>query len=204
MKTANLFLKISVAFTGLWLFRTWWLLLSPQLQTQTSQWTRCWRCLSDRRRPHPLPFYLWWRIVIVILYCAGVHFFTCCVYHLNDITLYQWLTLAVAVGWGLWQAQHSLKLLLEAVSSLQQRLQPVDELCTDDVLNTETLSWAIKHGSQSQVLTISHSLKLNDLKWVKSASWRRGKMKKCFFKPYFTPNISFGCFLWIPCDLFFK
>lgn len=53
----------------------WWLLLSPRQQTQMSLWRRCWRCLSDRCCPAPLepeclPFYLWWRIIVM-----------CCIKH---------------------------------------------------------------------------------------------------------------------------
>lgn len=47
--------------------------------------------------------------------------------------------MATTLRRGIRHAQHSLKLLLEAVCSPQQRLQPMDELCTDDVLNTGTL-----------------------------------------------------------------
>lgn len=43
-------------------------------------------------------------------------------------------TWAAAVGGRLRHAQDALELLLQAVGPLQQRLQPVDELCTDDVL----------------------------------------------------------------------
>lgn len=43
-------------------------------------------------------------------------------------------TWAAAVGGRLRHAQDALKLLLQAVGPLQQRLQPVDELCTDGVL----------------------------------------------------------------------
>lgn len=46
-------------------------------------------------------------------------------------------TWAAAVGGRLRHAQDTLKLLLEAVGPLQQRLQPVDELCTDDVLRVQ-------------------------------------------------------------------
>lgn len=55
------------------------------------------------------------------------------------------LTLAVAVGRRLRHTQHSLKLLLEAIRPLQQRLEPVDELCTDDVLFTKTASFIRVH-----------------------------------------------------------
>lgn len=54
--------------------KRWWVVLSPQQQTQMSRWRRCSYCLSDMRRPAPLwpkclPFYLWWRIIIVMC-CA--------------------------------------------------------------------------------------------------------------------------------------
>lgn len=52
------------------------------------------------------------------------------------------LTWAAAVGGGLRHAQDALKLLLEAVRPLQERLQPVDELCADDVLRVEDGGWA--------------------------------------------------------------
>lgn len=140
------------------------MLLSPQQQKQTSQWRRCWCCLSDRRHPAPLwlPFYLMSKITVHIIVvspfenqmsslhiegvdiCYGLR--SCCVAVLvmkNYIILYWWFTLAAAVGWGLWHSQHSLKLLLEAVSSLQQQLQPVDELCTDDVLDRENKRYTL-------------------------------------------------------------
>lgn len=50
-------------------------------------------------------------------------------------------TWAAAVGGRLRHAQDALKLLLQAVGSLQQRLQPVDELCTDDVLRSQWSGW---------------------------------------------------------------
>lgn len=53
--------------------------------------------------------------------------------------------MATTVGRGIRHAQHSLKLLLEAVCSPQQRLQPIDELCADDVLNTGTLKISYKN-----------------------------------------------------------
>lgn len=55
------------------------------------------------------------------------------------MTLYQCLTLAVGVGRRLRRAQNPLKLLLEVVGPLQQGLEPVDELCTDHLLNTTEL-----------------------------------------------------------------
>lgn len=158
------------------------MLLLPQLQTQTSQWRRCWCCPSDRRHltllwTKCLPLCKGNRIGIVthiftifkkkkkkssntpahthkIIYAhwlpALLHaVFYCCAYFSvldkKNCIMLQWLTLAAAVGWGLWHPQHSLKLLLEAVSPVQQSLQPVDELCADDVLNTQTIkeTWLI-------------------------------------------------------------
>lgn len=55
-------------------------------------------------------------------------------------------TWAAAVGGRLRHTQDALKLLLEAVRPLQQRLQPVDELCTDDVLR---VGWGGVGGRKS-------------------------------------------------------
>lgn len=105
---------------------------SPRQQTRRSRWRRCWCCPSGKRPPAPRPQ------PICLQWCKArtweqeQEFLSW-----SAVVSVKGRTWAAAVGGRLRDAQDALKLFLEAVGPLQQGLQPVDKLCTDDVLRAQ-------------------------------------------------------------------